>query len=34
MKKIYTFRNLNLQQHIWSASQVEDEVAVCLARKP
>jgi SAM-dependent methyltransferase len=33
MKKIYTIRNLNQQQqHMWSASQVEDEVAACPLR--
>jgi SAM-dependent methyltransferase len=33
MKKIYTIRNLNQQQeHMWSASQVEDEVAACALR--
>jgi SAM-dependent methyltransferase len=33
MKKIYTIRNLDQQQeHMWSASQVEDEVAACSRR--
>ena len=33
MKKIYTIRNLNQQQeHMWSTSQVEDEVAACPLR--
>lgn len=33
MKKIYTIRNLNQQQqHMWSASQVDDEVAACPLR--
>jgi SAM-dependent methyltransferase len=33
MKKIYTIRNLNQQQqHMWSASQIEDEVSVCALR--
>ena len=33
MKKIYTIRNLNQQQeHMWSASQVEDEVSACELR--
>jgi len=33
MKKIYTIRNLNQQQeHMWSASQIEDEVAACPLR--
>jgi len=33
MKKIYTIRNLNQQQqHMWSASQVEDEVSACAQR--
>jgi len=33
MKKIYTIRNLDQQQeHMWSASRVDDEVAVCPLR--
>ncbi|MEJ2033799.1 MAG: class I SAM-dependent methyltransferase [Deltaproteobacteria bacterium] len=33
MKKIFTIRNLNQQQeHMWSASQVEDGVSVCPLR--
>lgn len=33
MKKIYTIRNLDQQQeHMWSASQVADEVAACPLR--
>lgn len=33
MKKIYTIRNLNQQQqHMWSASQIEDEVSACALR--
>jgi SAM-dependent methyltransferase len=33
MKKIYTIRNLNQQQeHMWSASRIEDEISACPRR--